>query len=178
MISLLTQLFMTFGLLSLLAVGGGTAVLPEMQIVLNEQFQVDHMKFVEVYSIGQLAPGPNMMMVIIFGFQLAGLAGALTVLLSFFLPSSILCLTAGRIWVRIGEGPWRRAVQNALEPISIGLMCSGVYSVAKAAINGPISIGLALAVLAALLFSRANPVFLILGSGFVGGALMYFTSFT
>jgi chromate transporter len=93
---------MTFGLLSLLAVGGGTAVLPEMQIVLNEQFQVDHMKFVEVYSIGQLAPGPNMMMVIIFGFQLAGLAGALTVLLSFFLPSSILCLTAGRIWVRIG----------------------------------------------------------------------------
>jgi chromate transporter len=178
MISLLTQLFMTFGLLSLLAVGGGTAVLPEMQIVLNEQFQVDHMKFVEVYSIGQLAPGPNMMMVIIFGFQLAGLAGALTVLLSFFLPSSILCLTAGRIWVRIGESPWRRAVQNALEPISIGLMCSGVYSVAKAAINGPISIGLALAVLAALLFSRANPVFLILGSGFVGGALMYFTSFT
>ena len=166
MISLLTQLFMTFGLLSLLAVGGGTAVLPEMQIILKEQFQVDHMKFVEVYSIGQLAPGPNMMMVIIFGFQLAGLAGALTVLLSFFLPSSILCLTVGRIWVRIGESPWRRAVQNALEPISIGLMCSGVYSVAKAAINGPISI------------SRANPVFLILGSGFVGGALMYFTSFT
>ncbi|MFZ4055113.1 MAG: chromate transporter, partial [Polynucleobacter sp.] len=77
---------MTFGLLSLLAVGGGTAVLPEMQIVLSEQFQVDHMKFVEVYSIGQLAPGPNMMMVIVFGFQLAGLAGALTVLLSFFLP--------------------------------------------------------------------------------------------
>jgi len=102
----------------------------------------------------------------------------LTVLLSFFLPSSILCLTVGRIWVRIGESPWRRAVQNALEPISIGLMCSGVYSVAKAAINGPISIGLALAVLAALLFSRANPVILILGSGFVGGALMYFTSFT
>ena len=178
MISLLIQLFMTFGLLSLLAVGGGTAVLPEMQIILKEQFQVDHMKFVEVYSIGQLAPGPNMMMVIIFGFQLAGLAGALTVLLSFFLPSSILCLTVGRIWVRIGESPWRRAVQNALEPISIGLMCSGVYSVAKAAINGPISIALALTVLAALLFSRANPVFLILGSGFVGGALMYFTSFT
>ena len=178
MISLLTQLFMTFGLLSLLAVGGGTAVLPEMQIILKEQFLVDHMKFVEVYSIGQLAPGPNMMMVIIFGFQLAGLAGALTVLLSFFLPSSILCLTVGRIWVRIGESPWRRAVQNALEPISIGLMCSGVYSVAKAAINGPISIALALTVLAALLFSRANPVFLILGSGFVGGALMYFTSFT
>ena len=178
MISLLTQLFMTFGLLSLLAVGGGTAVLPEMQIILKEQFQVDHMKFVEVYSIGQLAPGPNMLMVIIFGFQLAGLAGALTVLLSFFLPSSILCLTVGRIWVRIGESPWRRAVQNALEPISIGLMCSGVYSVAKAAINGPISIALALTVLAALLFSRANPVFLILGSGFVGGALMYFTSFT
>ncbi|MCE7528810.1 chromate transporter [Polynucleobacter sp. IMCC 29146] len=178
MISILIQLFMTFGLLSLLAVGGGTAVLPEMQIVLNEQFQVDHMKFVEVYSIGQLAPGPNMMMVIVFGFQLAGLAGALTVLLSFFVPSSILCLTVGRIWVRIGESPWRRAVQNALEPISIGLMCAGVFAVAKAAINGPVSIGLAIAVLVILLFSRTNPVYLILGSGLVGGTLMYFTRFT
>jgi chromate transporter len=69
-------------------------------------------------------------------------------------------------------------VQNALEPISIGLMCSGVYAVAKAAINGPVSIGLALAVLATLLFSRANPVYLILASGLIGASLMYFTSFT
>ena len=79
--SALIHLALTFSMLSLLAVGGGTAVLPEMQTVLSGQFNIDHTTFVHVYSIGQLAPGPNMMMVLVFGFQVAGLLGALVVLL-------------------------------------------------------------------------------------------------
>ena len=172
--SALIHLALTFGMLSLLAVGGGTAVLPEMQTVLAQQFNIDHITFVHVYSIGQLAPGPNMMMVLVFGFQVAGLVGAGVVLLSFFLPSSILCLSVGRLWVRIGERPWRRALQNALEPISIGLMCSGVYAVAKSAIIGPLTLGMAAVTLLVIVFTRINPVFMILGVGGAGATLMYF----
>jgi chromate transporter len=172
--SVLLHLALTFGMLSLLAVGGGTAVLPEMQSVLAQQFNIDHTTFVHVYSIGQLAPGPNMMMVLVFGFQVAGLVGAATVLLSFFLPSSILCLTIGRLWNKIGERPWRRAVQNALEPISIGLMCSGVYAVAKAAVIGPLTLGMAVVTLFVIVWTRVNPVFMILGMGGVGAVLMFF----
>jgi len=171
--SILLQLATTFGLLSILAVGGGTAVLPEMQVMLATHFNIDHTSFVHTYSIGQLAPGPNMMMVLVFGFQLAGLVGAGVVLLAFFIPSSVLCLSIGRLWSRIGERPWRRAVQNALEPISIGLMCSGVYAVAKAAVVGPLTLGLAAATFAAILLVRINPVLMILAAGAAGGALMY-----
>lgn len=170
----LIHLALTFGMLSLLAVGGGTAVLPEMQTVLAQQFNIDHTTFVHIYSIGQLAPGPNMMMVLVFGFQVAGLLGAAVVLFSFFLPSSILCLFVGRLWVRVGERPWRRAVQNALEPISIGLMCSGVYAVAKAAVVGPLTLGMAAVTLVVILFTRVNPVFMIIGMGVAGASLMYF----
>ncbi len=172
--SVLLQLFLNFGMLSVLAVGGGTAVLPEMQTVLAAQFNIDHTAFVHIYSIGQLAPGPNMMMVLVFGFQLAGLLGAGVVLIAFFIPSSVLCLSMGRLWQKIGERPWRRAVQNALEPISIGLMCSGVYAVAKAAVVGPLTITLAIATFAAILFTRVNPVFMILGAGGLGALLMHF----
>ncbi|MEA9567700.1 chromate transporter [Polynucleobacter sp. AP-Nickl1-40-C4] len=140
----LVSLALSFGLLSLLAVGGGTAILPEMQSLLAHQFGIDHLRFVHIYSIGQIAPGPNMLMVLVIGFQVAGLVGAGVVLLSFFLPSSILCFYAGRIWNRFGESPWRRTIQNALEPISIGLMISGVYAVAKSSIISPITLGLAL----------------------------------
>ena len=171
----LIHLCLTFGMLSLLAVGGGTAVIPEMQTVLSKSFNIDHTAFVHVYSLGQLAPGPNMLMVLIFGLQIAGLLGAGTVLVSFFLPSSVLCLMVGRLWVRIGESPWRRAVQNALEPISIGLMCSGVWSVAKAAINGPLSAGLAVICLVVILFSRLNPVYMILSAGAAGAYLIHLT---
>jgi chromate transporter len=170
----LISLAACFSLLSLLAVGGGTAVLPEMQTLLAQQFGIDHLRFVHIYSIGQIAPGPNMLMVLVIGFQVAGLIGAGVVLLSFFLPSSILCFYVGRIWNRFGDSPWRRTIQNALEPISIGLMASGVYSVAKASIVSPITLGLALLTLYLILRTKINPVFVILGSGLLGFFLLKF----
>ena len=168
----LISLALSFSLLSLLAVGGGTAVLPEMQTLLAHQFGIDHLHFVHIYSIGQVAPGPNMLMVLVIGFQVAGLLGAGVVLLSFFLPSSILCFYVGRIWNRFGESPWRRSIQNALEPISIGLMASGVYAVAKSSIVSPITGGLALLSLYLILRTKINPVFVILGSGLLGFILL------
>jgi chromate transporter len=163
--SLLIHLSLSFALLSILAVGGGTAVLPEMQSLLSHQFGIDHTQFIHIYSIGQLAPGPNMLMVLVIGYQLAGLLGASIVLLSFFLPSSVLCFYMGRLWNRFGESPWRRAIQNALEPISIGLMASGVYAVGKASIVGGITAALALVSFYLILRTKINPVWVMLGSG-------------
>ena len=170
--SLLIHLAWTFALLSVLAVGGGTAVLPEMQTILAHQFGIDHSQFVHIYSIGQLAPGPNMLMVLVIGYQIAGLIGAGVVLLSFFLPSSLMCFYMGRLWNRFGENPWRRSIQNALEPISIGLMSSGVYAVAKASVVSGITLALALVTLYLILRTKINPVLVILGSGGFGALLM------
>ncbi|QWE01258.1 chromate transporter [Polynucleobacter sp. JS-Mosq-20-D10] len=170
--SLLIHLAWTFALLSVLAVGGGTAVLPEMQTILAHQFGIDHTQFVHIYSIGQLAPGPNMLMVLVIGYQIAGLIGAGVVLLSFFLPSSLMCFYMGRLWNRFGESPWRRSIQNALEPISIGLMSSGVYAVAKASVVSGITLALALITLYLILRTKINPVLVILGSGGFGALLM------
>jgi chromate transporter len=163
--STLVQLTLTFSLLSLLAVGGGTAVLPEMQTLLAHQFQITHTQFVHIYSIGQVAPGPNMLMVLIIGFKIAGVLGAGVVLLAFFVPSSILCIYMGRVWDHFANNPWRRSVQNALEPISIGLMASGVFAVAKASIINPMTFNFALASLFLILRTKINPVLVILGSG-------------
>lgn len=170
--SLLIHLALSFVLLSLLAVGGGTAVLPEMQSLLAHQFGIDHTQFVHIYSFGQLAPGPNMLMVLVIGYQLAGLIGAGVVLLSFFLPSSILCFYIGRLWNRFGESPWRRTVQNALEPISIGLMASGVFAVGKASIVSPLTLTLSLVTFFLILSTKINPVWIILGSGGFGVLLV------
>ena len=173
MVSTLLHLLQAFGVLSLLAVGGGTAVLHEMQEVLLEQFHISPENFLQVYSVGQLAPGPNMMMVVIFGAQIAGGLGAAIVGLSFFLPSSMLCFGVGRFWNRIGDTPWRRAVQNALEPISIGLMCSGVYAVANSAIGGLLTAGLAITAFLFVMLTRVNPVYVILGLGGLGAVLKH-----
>lgn len=170
---MLIKLAGTFVLLSVLAVGGGTAVLHEMQDVLQARFGIGPDLFVKVYGIGQLAPGPNMTMVTLLGIQIAGALGAVVAGLAFFVPSSVLCFCVGRVWNRIGETPWRRAVQNGFEPISIGLMCSGVYAVGKTALLGPITIALAALSCLLIMRTRMNPMAVILGLGTLGGLLSY-----
>ena len=170
MVITLLQLAGVFSMLSLLAVGGGSAVLPEMQALLDQYFQISQSEFVKAYGIGQLAPGPNMLVVLIMGQLVAGFPGALVVAVAFFVPSSLLCLLVGRLWQRIGERPWRSAVQSALEPISVGLMCSGVYTIANEALHGWRSGLIALVVGVLLLRTRINPVLLI----FVAAASSFF----
>ncbi|MGV0954638.1 MAG: chromate transporter [Fluviibacter sp.] len=164
------QLAGVFSMLSLLAVGGGSAVLPEMQTLLHQHFNFSQTEFVHAYSVGQLAPGPNMLAVLIMGEMIDGIMGALIVALAFFIPSSILCLYTGRLWQRIGDTPWRRSLQQALEPISIGLMCSGVYTIAKESLVNWQSCAVALVVGVLLLKTKINPVLLILAAAGVGYA--------
>jgi chromate transporter len=106
-----------------------------------------------------------MLMVLVIGLQVAGILGAAVVFFSFFIPSSVLCLFVGRLWMKMGESPWRRAIQNALEPISIGLMVSGVYAVGKAAAVTPITFGLALIAFIVLVRTKVNPVLVIVAAG-------------
>lgn len=169
--TVLIHLSAVFGFLSVLAVGGGTAVIPEMQTLLQQQFGISHEQFVHIYSIGQVAPGPNMLMVLIIGFQIAGYLGSAAVLLSFFLPSSILCFYVGRIWSYFEKNPWRRTLQNALEPISVGLMTSGVYAVGKVSVNSPVTIAIASVCFVCILRTKINPVLVILAAGILGAIL-------
>jgi|SRR5579862_4376172 len=165
----LAGLAVSFGLLSLQAVGGGTAVLPEMQRLVEGPYHISPESFASIYSLGQLAPGPNMLMVVVLGDRIAGVAGAIVVLLAFFIPASILCFWAGRLWERVGESPWRRAVQNGLAPISIGLMVSGIYTLAHSTMNGWIAVAIALVMLVFVIYSKINATLLILGCAVLGG---------
>ena len=169
----LAQLAGAFALLSILAVGGGAAVLPEMQeTVVGEHHWLSADQFIDVYSLGQLAPGPNMLMVQIIGERVAGPAGALVALLAFFAPASILTYATGRLWDRLEDWPWRESIQRGLAPISIGLMLAGTITIARIAVTDPRTIAMAAAVTAVLLVRRVNPAYLILACAGLGWALL------
>ena len=169
----LGQIAGAFGLLSLLAVGGGAAVLPEMkETVVGQHGWLTDTQFVHVYSLGQLAPGPNMLMVQIIGDRVAGTAGALVALLAFFLPASVLTFATGRLWDRLEGWPWRESIQRGLAPISIGLMLAGTITIARIAVTDPRTIALALAVTAVLLWRKINPAYLIIAGALLGFVLL------
>jgi chromate transporter len=173
----LVSLLNAFCLLSLLAVGGGSAVLPQMEHeTVSIHGWVSAADFATIYSLGQMAPGPNMTMVGLIGFKAAGITGMLVVLLAFYLPSSVLTYAASHLWDACKNSPWRDAVQKGMAPITIGLMLAGVYAVGKTASYNPahslefngITCGIGLAVAAILFARRINPALLILAGGVAG----------
>ena len=169
----LLRLLGVFGMLSVLAVGGGLAVLPEMKKLTVEQYHwVTADQFVDFYSLGQMAPGPNMVMVTLIGYKVAGLAGAIGVLVAFFLPASVLTFGANRLWHRLSAWPWRESIRRGLGPVTVGLMIAGVISIGKVAIDVVGAGVLAVVVAALVLTTRINPALLILGSAIVGWALL------
>ena len=69
----LAQLFVDFATASLFAIGGGSAALPELhKVVVTQTHWLTDRQFKEIYSLGQIAPGPNMTMVAVIGRQVAG----------------------------------------------------------------------------------------------------------
>jgi chromate transporter len=167
--SQLGSLLGVFGLLSILAVGGGTAILPEMKHLTVTRLEwVTADQFVEIYSLGQMAPGPNMLMVSVIGYRVAGYLGALAALGGFFLPAGLLTLGASRLWVHFAGSPWREALQRGLAPVAIGLMGAGVVAIAKVATRDVATIALAAVVAAILLWRHVNPALLILAAGALG----------
>jgi chromate transporter len=169
----LAQIAAAFGVLSLLAVGGGAAVLPEMkQSVVGQHQWLTADQFVHIYSLGQIAPGPNMLMVQVIGDRIAGGAGAIVALLAFFLPASVLTFATGRLWDRLEGWPWRESIQRGLAPISIGLMLAGTITIAKIAVTDPRTIALAAAVTGILLWRKINPAYLIVASALLGWAML------
>jgi len=72
--SLLLELFTEFALLSFVAFGGATALLPELyRVVVEQQHWMDATTFAHMYAIAQAAPGPNVLVVTLIGWQVAGL---------------------------------------------------------------------------------------------------------
>jgi chromate transporter len=172
-VTTLLRLLGVFGMLSVLAVGGGLAVLPEMKKLTVEQYHwVTADQFVDFYSLGQMAPGPNMVMVTLIGYKVAGLVGAISVLVAFFLPASVLTFGANRLWHRLSAWPWRESIRRGLGPVTVGLMIAGVISIGKVAIDVVGAAVLAVVVAALVLTTRINPALLILGSAMVGWALL------
>jgi chromate transporter len=163
-----------FSLLSVLAVGGGAAVLPETKaLVVDTHHWLTDDQFRDIYGLGQVVPGPNMLMVMVIGYHVSGYLGAILAYLGFFVPASIISWGASRIWDHFEGSPWRRSLQEGLAPLVVGLMAAGTISIAKTAIDGPITIAIAIGVFLGVRFiKRINPAIFVLGGGAVGFALL------
>jgi chromate transporter len=165
------SLVWTFGLMSLFAVGGANAAIPEMHRIAVEvnRWMTDR-EFADIYAISQLSPGPNVLIVTLIGYTVAGLGGAVLATLSMCVPTAVLAYYVSRLLRRSTGSRWPSIIQTALVPLSIGLMAASALVVAEAADRNGAAVVLTLAVAAMAYATRLNPLWLLLAGGVLGFA--------
>ena len=166
---MILQIAFYFALLSIVSVGGIPSVMPEMQrIVVDVQGWMSAAEYTQIFAIGQAAPGPNVLVTALIGWKVAGVAGGLVALGAFCAPAAALAYSIGGFWDRMRDAPWRKDIQRALVPITVGFIISGGYVLATprgVEWQSALIAGTSAAVLYA---TRLNPLWVLSGGGVLG----------
>ena len=157
--ALVPRIFLRFAGLSLLAVGGAGAVLPEAnrQLVEGEHW-FTATQFAEIFAIAQVAPGPNVIVFPLFGWTLAGWWGFLAATAGILGPSSILALALARTLRRNADAPWLKRLKAALVPLAVGLMAANGYVLARAADATVLAAAITFAAAGFVVYSSRSPL--------------------
>ena len=119
----LLSLFLHFGMLSLLAIGGAITTAPDMQrYVVGERGWLSDAQFTSSVAIAQAAPGPNLLFVAVVGWNIAGLAGVAATLAGSLLPSTTLALAASRYGDKRRDSRAMKAFSAGMAPLTLGLL--------------------------------------------------------
>lgn len=169
MMSVLLSLAIIFTQLSLLAFGGGNTILPEMQRQVVEVHQwMSAAEFSALFALGQAAPGPNLMVVTLVGWHVAGWMGVLVTTIAKFGPSSIVTIVVLRLWERFKDKPWRATVQAGIFPVTAGLVAASAALITEASAHTWVMGGIAAVVAMVASFSRVHPLWLLAAGALVG----------
>lgn len=169
--ALLATLGWRFLFMAFLAIGGANAVVPEMhrQAVEVEGWMTNG-EFSALFAIANAAPGPNVLIVTLIGWHVAGVLGALVTTGAMVGPTSILTYAVFRLWDRFRDAPWRRPVQNGLANLTVGLVAASGYLLARAADTSAATVGITLAAATVSYWTKINPLWPLLAAAAIGAA--------
>ena len=165
----LAQLAIDFSLLSLFAFGGVITVLPEMhRNVVEVHGWMTGTEFAQLFALAQASPGPNILVVSLIGWKVAGLAGAVVATAAVCAPSSVLTYAVSRVWQRFRGARWRNVVEDGLVPVTVGLMLAGGYLITLAADHSWLAFVITAATAGTVLTTKIHPLWLLAAGGLLG----------
>lgn len=161
----------SFAVMSLFAVGGANSAIPEMhRVAVDVNHWLTDKQFTDVYAIAQLSPGPNVLIVTLIGYSVAGLLGALIATLAMCVPTAVLALIVSRFLARSSHARWPAIVQTALVPLSIGLMGASGFILARTSDRTVVAVLVTVGAAALASVTKLNPLWMLLAGGCLGFA--------
>ncbi len=121
-----------FALLSLLSVGGVSAILADThRLLVVERHGLSDAGFAQGVALGQAMPGPNILVVAVLGWMAAGPLGLIACLGGILLPSTLLVWRFSA-WARQHrDSRLLRAFQLGCAPLVLGLTLAGCVVLAR-----------------------------------------------
>ena len=130
----LFHVLILFSSLSLLSIGGGNTVIPDMQRKAVKSYDwLTDKQFADVFAISQAAPGPSILIVTILGYKAAGFTGAVLATVAMMFPAGVLVYLVSRIWNNAADSPLRKAIEHGFAPLTVGLVLASGYVMSHAA---------------------------------------------
>lgn len=170
------DLFITFFKIGFVGFGGGYAIIPIIESEVTQHQWLDTKQLTDIIAIAAMAPGPiaaNSGSVI--GFKLAQGIGAAITCVAITLPSLLVILILGKLFLKFQEHPLVRSIFYGLRATIIGTI---VFAAVKFAVSNGIVGGSSLidwksAVIVLISFwllvkNKVNPIFLLMGAGIIG----------
>ena len=157
--------------MSLFAVGGANSAIPEMhRVAVDVRHWMDDKQFADLFAISQLSPGPNVLIVTLIGYAVAGIAGALVATLAMCGPTAVLAYYVSRLVAAIQPIALASDHPDGAGSLSIGLMGASSLILARTSDQNWIAF-LTTAIAAILAFAtRLNPFWMLAAGGILGFA--------
>jgi chromate transporter len=149
--------------------GGGLSMIALIQDQMVQQLHwLTPQQFLDGLALGQLTPGPILMVAAYVGYTMAGLTGAVVGAAAAFLPSFVLMLALLPVFDRVRALGWARAALRGIGPAVIGVLAVSLVHLAPHALVDPFAVVLLGATVIALVYWRVASLKLMLAGSVLG----------
>jgi chromate transporter len=158
-----------FSAIGAVTFGGGLSMVALFEEHLVRQLHwLTPQEFIAGLALGQLTPGPILVVAAYAGYKLLGIWGAIAAAAAAFLPSFILMLAILPAFDRVRNLAWAKAVIQGIAPGVIGVMAVALTRLAPHAVPDLLALAVLLATVAVMLAWRVAPVKLMLAGSMIG----------
>lgn len=151
--------------------GGGLSMLAfiEDQVVTQLHWLTPR-EFLDGLALGQLTPGPILMLAAFVGYKLSGIAGAAVAGAAIFLPSFAMMLSIIPVLRRVKQTAWLKAFMRGVGPAVIGATSVSLGQMIPHAAPDVFTLALLMSTVVLMVSWRLGPLPLMIGGGLIGAA--------
>ena len=165
----LVDVAVQFAVIGSFTFGGSLSIIALIQDqVVHTLAWLTPQEFIDGLALGQLTPGPPVMLAAYVGYKTLGLTGAVVAAIAIFLPSFAMMLALLPVFERVRAITWARAALQGMVAGVIGTLGVALVRLAPHAVVDPFAVVLFVGAVTVLMVWRVAPLRMVAGGAVLG----------